>query len=360
MGVSATFSVVAQGAALSYQWKVNGTAIPGAVNASYQIPATTFSESGTAYTVTVTNSGGTMDSAPATLTVTARAPKAGDLRFQQVDAPSTVNGWGNAGTPVSTLLISRGGMYFSPAVGTPFAVGGGSNWDCGTAPTPPGEGCDWAFSEFPLAASSGSAGLLTGYASDFYDDFQADLQSATWPAFGNGISPASGGAVITSLDIEPAQDLFALSWVQTNTQTGFDLQVVTLAPQGLQAAATQEGLNSRVITAIAANGAQVTYFSYGWQGDTTTLYDSQIVTATPADAVAAATNLAAEGYIITATGPADTTGNIFLVGTRVQGDSMPRPFVTATDKQSATSYMQQGYALVGIILNSQSVNLQER
>jgi hypothetical protein len=360
MGVATTFTVAAQGDALTYQWKVNGTAIPGAVNASYQIPATTFSESGNTYTVTVTNSGGAVDSTPASLTVTARAPAAADLRFQQVDAPSTVNGWGNTGTPVSTFLISRGAMSFSPALGTPFAVGGGSNWDCTTDPTPTGTGCAWAFSEFPLSASSASAELLTGYASDTYDDFQADLQSPTWPAFANGISPASAGSVITSLDIEPAQDLFALSWVQTNTQTGFDQHVSTLAPQALQAAATQEGLSSRVITAIAANGTQVTYISYGWQGDTTTLYDSQIVTAAPSAAPTAAANLAAAGYIITATGPADSAGDVFLVGTRVQGDSMPRPFAEPTDNSSTAPYFQQGYALVGIILGTQSVNLVER
>lgn len=360
MGIAATFTVTAKGDALTYQWKVNGTAIPGAVSASYQIPATTFGESGNAYTVTVTNSGGTVDSTPASLTVTARAPAAGDLRFQQVDAPSTVNGWGNAGVGLSTFLISRGGMSFSPALGTPFAVGGGSNWDCATAPSPTETGCAWAFSEIPLAPSSGSAAVTTGYASDTYDDFQADLQSPVWSAYGNGVSPTSAGSVITSLDLEPAQDLFALSWVQTNTQTSFDQRVSTLAPQGLQAAATQEGLNSRVITAIAANGTQVTYISYGWQGDTTTLYDSQIVTAAPSAAPAAATNLAAAGYIITATGPADSAGDVFLVGTRVQGDSMPRPFAEPTDNSSTAPYMQQGYAFVGIILGTQSVNLVER
>ena len=103
---------------------------------------------------------------------------------------------------------------------------------------------------------------------------------------------------------------------------------------------------------ICHNGGNVTYLSYGWQVDTATIYEAQIATASPANAPSAAASLAAQGYIVTATGLADSTGDIFLVGTRVQGDTMPRPFVAAQASADVQTMMQQGYALVGSIFNS--------
>ena len=73
-GQSATFSVAATGTGtLTYQWKMGTTAIGGATAASYTTPATTSSESGTQFTVVVTDSTGSVTSNPATLTVTASA-----------------------------------------------------------------------------------------------------------------------------------------------------------------------------------------------------------------------------------------------------------------------------------------------
>ena len=73
-GQSATFSVAATGTGtLTYQWKMGTTAIGGATAASYTTPATTSSESGTQFTVVVTDSTGNLTSNPATLTVTASA-----------------------------------------------------------------------------------------------------------------------------------------------------------------------------------------------------------------------------------------------------------------------------------------------
>ena len=74
VGQTATFSVVATGAGtLTYQWKKGGTAISGATAASYTTPATANSDNGSAFTVVVTDSNGSLASNPATLTVTATA-----------------------------------------------------------------------------------------------------------------------------------------------------------------------------------------------------------------------------------------------------------------------------------------------
>jgi hypothetical protein len=69
-GATATFSVTASGTApLSYQWKKGGTAITGATSASYTTPATVVGDSGATFTVTVTNTAGSVTSSVATLTV---------------------------------------------------------------------------------------------------------------------------------------------------------------------------------------------------------------------------------------------------------------------------------------------------
>ena len=68
----ASFSVAAAGTApLSYQWRRNGTAIPGATNSIYTLNPTVVGDNGATFSVVVTNSAGTITSASATLTVNA-------------------------------------------------------------------------------------------------------------------------------------------------------------------------------------------------------------------------------------------------------------------------------------------------
>jgi hypothetical protein len=71
-GQTATFAVSASGTApMTYQWKKNGTAIGGATSASYTTAATTNSDNGTSFTVTIANAAGNVTSNAATLAVTA-------------------------------------------------------------------------------------------------------------------------------------------------------------------------------------------------------------------------------------------------------------------------------------------------
>ena len=71
-GSSATFTVTATGGApLAYQWKKNGTDIPGATSSTYTTPATSLGDNAAVFTVVVSNSAGTATSNHATLTVTA-------------------------------------------------------------------------------------------------------------------------------------------------------------------------------------------------------------------------------------------------------------------------------------------------
>ena len=69
-GQSVTFSVGLKDATgASYQWLRNGTDIAGAGGASYTLPITQLGDSGSTWSVRVANSGGTVTSSAATLTV---------------------------------------------------------------------------------------------------------------------------------------------------------------------------------------------------------------------------------------------------------------------------------------------------
>ncbi len=73
-GQTATFSVTASGTApLSYQWQKGTTAISGANSVTYTTPAATSADSGSKFSVVVSNAAGSITSNAATLTVTATA-----------------------------------------------------------------------------------------------------------------------------------------------------------------------------------------------------------------------------------------------------------------------------------------------
>jgi len=73
-GQTATFSVTAAGTApLNYQWQKGTTPITGATSASYTTPTTTTADSGSQFSVVVSNSAGNIASNTATLTVNATA-----------------------------------------------------------------------------------------------------------------------------------------------------------------------------------------------------------------------------------------------------------------------------------------------
>lgn len=351
MGLTASFSVAAAASdamgnavPLQYQWLRDGKAIAGATSSSYTTPATVFTDSGSQFTVTVSDAGGSVTSKPATLTITARAPNPHDLRFQLVDAPATVNGYGNI-VGLFSGVAGRGAFTFTPSIGTPLELGG----NCSVPPTTNLAGCYWPFMEYPVTQT----GLAVGYGGSVYEGFPADLQGGN--TFGiNGITPASDSSVVTSLNLQAPSDLYGLSWIQDTTQSGFSLNVLSAAPADLSAAIAQEGQSSRVVTALSYDSGHVSFLSYGWQSDTTTVYETQVSTASTPQTPAAAAALAQQGYIITAIGPADSNGDYYLVGTRVAGDSMPRAFWGSPMPSETGSLQSQGYAVVGMIFDETS------
>jgi Immunoglobulin domain/Immunoglobulin I-set domain/PQQ-like domain len=89
-GQTATFSVTAAGSGpLSYQWRKNGTTIPGASGTSFTTAATSTADSGTSYLVVVSNSSGSITSRSAQLTVTAALTQGSDVVTYKNDLART-------------------------------------------------------------------------------------------------------------------------------------------------------------------------------------------------------------------------------------------------------------------------------
>ena len=68
-GQTASFLVIATGTSPGYQWKKNGTDIPGATASTYTTPATRSADNGAVFTVEVRNSAGSVTSSEARLKV---------------------------------------------------------------------------------------------------------------------------------------------------------------------------------------------------------------------------------------------------------------------------------------------------
>jgi hypothetical protein len=293
------------------------------------------SDNNETFVVTVTDSDGKVISNPATLTIGPRSPNPADLRFQQVAAPSTTNGYGAA--IGETTTVGRSGFDIDPGLGTPLPMGStidatDTNWVVA--------GCDWEVSVYPLPSSPA---VSTNYFGDFLDSFDFDigdsllLQPITEP-----------NTVVTSLHFASPANFFGIAYMTTKQTTGFQMEQHTITKSALQESATEEGLRSRVITAITYNAGQAEYYSYGWTADPTMIYEAKGSVASFDTVPAAASDLAAQGYIITAFG-GNTTDGFLLVGTRVQSDSLPRPLRTVPLGQQTTQLWQPGYAIVGVL-----------
>ena len=313
---AATFTVAATGTApRSYQCSKNGVEIARATAASYTTPDVSLADSGSSFVVTVKNASSSATSSTAKLTAGARAPKKGDLRLllaQQVDAP----GLGEAGGVTSNIL-AESQTSFGNSIGSPLGVGSSGVCVSGVE-----YDCSWPFSVENLP--SGVTGLSMFYEGHDYPSFDWDLQSTSVP-----------NVVITSLDFEPAENAYAMSWVQTAAAGGFDFRREAVAASQIQDTVAQDGSVSRVVTAVSFdNSGQANLISYGWQGDAT-VYETEAIISRPQDVATAATTLAGKGYIISAFGGDDTDGYV-LIGTRVKGDTLPRSLSISTPTYTST------------------------
>jgi hypothetical protein len=329
LGASVKFAVVAAGTAqLSYRWSRNGVAIPAATNASYGTQPLTMADLGDSFSVTVSNGLGSVTSKSAHLTLGPRSPLAGDLRFQQVAAASTLPGYTEDEN--TNIPNPRQSNTFFNNIGTPLLLGPG---DCNLPGGSPG--CNWFFGTFFLPY--GVTGLDVTYTTGLYPDFQSDLSQTL-----------ATNVVLTSLDLESQSGLYAWSLMRSRQASGFDGAFHSVLRSSLQSAANQEGANGRVITAISFDSGAIGYVSYGWTGNEGEVYETQVMSATQGTIAAVATQLASSGYIITALG-GDQQNEFVLVGTRVAGDSLARPVLVISPGQPIVAISDGGYATVGYV-----------
>jgi hypothetical protein len=142
-GETATFSVIAAGTGpLSYQWQKGSATITGATSASYTTPVTSTADSGSQFTVVVSNSDGSITSNAATLTVNAAptvpsiiqqpsnqtvnagqtatfsvmAVGVGTLSYQWQKGTSPINGATSAGYTTPPTTTADNGAQFSVVV----------------------------------------------------------------------------------------------------------------------------------------------------------------------------------------------------------------------------------------------------
>ena len=205
------------------------------------------------------------------------------------------------------------------ALGTPLEIG--SSWVRE-------KDCTWEANILFLPPSTTGLDMYYQWDNTNYTSYASYLESVAAP-----------NVVIDSIDLEPACDAIGVTWVQTTQAGGFDYKMDLVPPSQLQATVAADGTACRVVTAVTFDDASgnAVVISYGWQGDTTTLYEAQTVIATPSNVASATTTLADEGYFISAFCGNDAVGYI-LVGMRVKGDSLPRPITVSTSVPTSMPY----------------------
>lgn len=334
LGLAWTFLVSASGDGLTYQWFQDGVPIAGATSQSYTTPVVTISVSGTGYSVAVRNSIGIVTSNVATLTVAARAPMKGDLRFQAVDDVSTLYGYfkGFAG------FIGYGSPHidqFSQAATAPLQLGS----NCVVTVM---YDCAWAI--LSVDSQDGTGTPTTTYFSDYYTNLISDLATI-----------AAQGSIITSMDFQQSQGVYAVRYQGGAGQFSGSLQTVPL--QSFPALLASAGLQGRVVTAVSVAGTQVSYLAYSWSQNPTETFDTASISCSLNGVITASSTLASSGYIITAIGGNDIDGFI-VVGTKHTGDSTPRDLISNDDVQAqaqgiglVTPLSKGGYAIVAYLLD---------
>jgi hypothetical protein len=134
VGLTATFSVTATGTApLTYQWSKNGTPIPGATSTSYTTPATVLGDTGSLFSVTVTNTAGSATGGPATLTVTSAPTVVSQPANQTVNVGQTATFSVTASGPGTlTYQWYKNGTLIPAATSTSYTIPAAVSGDSGS------------------------------------------------------------------------------------------------------------------------------------------------------------------------------------------------------------------------------------
>ena len=281
---SITFTVVASGTAtLSYQWRKGSSAISGATSASYTIASPQTSDAGS-YTVTVTNSAGSVTSSAATLTVNAAATAPSITA--QPSGVSVVIGSGATFTVVAggTAPLSyqwqKNGNAISGATSASYTIASTQAGDAGSYTVTVTNSAGSATSNAVTLAVNAAAPSITAQPASASVTAGG---SATFTVAASGTAPLSyqwqkngsaiSGATFAAYTIASAQagDAGSYSAVVTNGGGSVASNAATLT---VTAAAVAPSITTQPSGASVAAGSSVTFtvaasgtapLSYQWQ-----------------------------------------------------------------------------------------------
>ena len=164
------------------------------------------------------------------------------------------------------------------------------------------------------------------YESHDYPDFSSDIQSIV-----------ASNVVVDSLDFEPGNNDYAVSYVKIAQTGGFDYRLEIVPPDQLQATVVNDGAESRIVTAVSFDASnQANVISYGWTGDTATCTTTHRKSAS--EIINQSKTLAADGYSLAPLAAVRQTA-LCRSECGVQGDTMARPIsVTTTGLIGSSSF----------------------
>lgn len=322
IGESATITVVANGSLpIHYEWRWNGVIIPNNDNSDFSTQTIVSSDNQSTIYVTLTNAYGSVCSKTIRVDVlnAPRSPSPIDLRFKHIDAfPYALN------LKFITNIIGGDTATFLDTIGTPLGL---------SSPGP----------NYPMDASWGVALFSVPYGLDGYTTF---YKSGPINKLSYDIDKIDNSYVVNSLDFSQNAGAYAFQGTCSSGIYKYTRSMKTLPMIDIQKEATAEGLLSRVITAISFIGDEATFISQGWDGDGDSKYDVDVEFATVDTFQDVARTLADNGYLITAIGGNSFDGYIF-VGTKISGDSRPRPLIIWNSVDNQPIY--RGFAYIGHI-----------
>ena len=224
LGTNASFSVTASGTGpLSYQWRKNGTPLPGKTSNPLSLDAVTYADEGT-YTVAVTNQGGTVVSAgaaltvegvpaitkdpssltrtfgySATFTVTATGHNTGSFQYQWYRGATLIQGANSPTFTIPSITMTDAGSY---RVTVTNSSGTATSGNATLTVQPIDSDGDGAYDHQELAGNLNRSSTDTD--GDGYDDgvevaFGGDALRATRKPTAFFVARADGGTALESL-----------------------------------------------------------------------------------------------------------------------------------------------------------------
>src|SRR2546430_8175374 len=276
----------------------------------------------------------------------ARSPSRNDFRFQGVGADMSTVGQENG------AFGGGGGYSITRAWGGPIELGNGM-----CVPGYTIDFCEWFLHDYLYTAGQ-SRDTTAGYDSGFLTDLN------NFPNLTRGTDDLSApNLVIRSLDVQPANDAFAVAFISSPSVAGFQPSLQHMQVSDLPAFAASEGPKGRVVTALSLDSPTTCYvFSYGWANDPNSIYETSVEPVTNETVASVAQNMATGGYVITAFGAGGQPNfGWYMVGTSLHGSTTPRPIFGSTYyRPSDDLYYSKGYVDVVTITATLPPNARTR